>query len=647
VFINFDVDLDNAYVDLAFIIKKSKQEIKELLQIKDKTYKNFVKKFQDISQRVDLFFTPISHVDSVINSDKSSDIYESLLPMLSKYSDEISQNEDLYRAFVEIKKNELDTLGESELLLLDNEIRDFVLGGVALSSKNKDSLKEINLALKQLSKSFSKNILDEIKEYQLLVNNFEDVKDIPKNDLENAKIIVDGETKYKFTMQAPSYMSYMTYGGNRSIREKLYKKHVTLGVDNGIIIDDILELREKKAKLLGFDSYSDFSIASKSVKSKELVLEFLYDIASKAKKMANTDILTLEEFAGIKLESYDVAYYSELYRKEKLDLDSNKYRAYFEKNRVVNALMVFLKDMFDLEYKKVDNQLVWHNDVTVYEFAKNGKIVSRLYMDLEAREDKKSGAWMNNWQSRHLDCDGKIKASSAFIVCNFSPSIDGVSLLRHSDVVTLFHEMGHAIHHMFSGSDDIFTSGVNGVAWDVIEFPSQFLENFAFNKEMLKNFAVHYENGNVLSDDMIDRLLEARNFQSAYSTIRQLEFAIFDIMLHGKLYNKDAIQELLDSIRSDISPLVPPKYNKFQNSFSHIFSGAYASGYYSYKWAEVMSADLYVEVTKSGMINRELMSRYFDTILTYGGSRDMNSMFFSILGREPQTDALLKLDGIY
>jgi len=643
-FLDFDVDLDKAKSNLEIILQKSRADIEKLISIENKTYNNFVKVFQDISYKIDIFFTPIAHIDSVLNSEKSSKVYEELLPLLSQYSNEISQSRPLLDSFKHIRSSSKN-LTDSQIKLLDDEIKNFELNGVGLNQKDKNRCKEISLKLKQLSKQFSQNVLEEIKDYSLVVENFNDVKNIPQSDLDNAKFKVGDKTKYKFTLQTPSYLSYITYGSNPLLREELYKRYVTLGKNNEKIIDDILLLKEEISKLLGFDNYADLSLESKSAESKEIVLDFLDKLSNKAKDRAKQEILNLEEFFECKIESFDFAYYKEKYQQEKLKLDSTQYRPYFEKNRVVDGLMNFLEDLFNISIKKVKSKKTWHKDVVVYEFNINNH-TSRVYLDLEARENKRNGAWMNNWQTYHIDNKNNIEMASAFVVCNFPASNNSVSLLRHDDVVTLFHEMGHTIHHLFSQCEDEFISGVNGVCWDVIEFPSQFLEKFAFNKEVLQKFAIHYKDGNVLPTDMIDKLIETKNFMSAYDTMRQLEFAIFDVKIHSKLYQKEEVQHLLDEIRCKISPLIPPSYNKFQNNFSHIFAGGYASGYYSYKWAEVMSADLYLEVVKNGHIDKDLIKKYFDFVLKKGGSMDMNIIFKNILDRDPNIDSLLHLSGI-
>ena len=440
----------------------------------------------------------------------------------------------------------------------------------------------------------------------------------------------------------PSYIAYMTYGPNEAIREELYKAYVTRAPENEKIIDEILALRDEMAKLLGFSNYAEYSLATKMAKTTDDVIEFEEDLLTKSTPQAKEEVKKLEEFAGKKLNSWDLAYYSEKLKKEKFDLDEELYRPYFEQNSVVNGLFRFLNDIFGLEFKEAKVNL-WNEKAKAYDVYENDDLIARLYLDLEARSSKRGGAWMHDFSSHGKKANGSEVFASAVVVANFPPSSKtNPSLLRHDDVVTLFHEMGHALHHILSKVNELGVSGVNGVEWDAVEFPSQFLENFAYDRNVLKTFAKHYKTGEVLSDEMIDKLINAKNFQSAMAMLRQLEFGLFDFKLHMKLYQGDEVQKLLDSIREKTSLIKPPSYNKFQNGFSHIFAGGYAAGYYSYKWAEVLSADAYLEVSK----NKDLAKRYKEIILYKGGSKSMAELYKEFIKREAKTDALLEVSGI-
>jgi oligopeptidase A len=513
--------------------------------------------------------------------------------------------------------------------------------------RKKARLKEINLRKSTLTNDFSQNLLDANNAYALIIKDEKDVEGIPASDLENAK---QDDGSYKFTLQMPSYIAYMTYGRNPSLREELYKAYTTRSPENADIIDELMQLRQEMAQLLGFNNYAELSIAPKMATSTDKVIGFLEELATASKTQAKQELAELEALARKegqdKISSFDTAYYSEMLKKEKYEIDEEAYRPYFEQKSVIQGLFDFLHRLLGIEFRAVDVKL-WDEKASAYDLYVDNTLRSRLYIDLEARATKRGGAWMNNWQTHCKDEKGETVLSSAYIVCNFPASSKTTpSLLRHDDVVTLFHEMGHALHHMLSEVHEVSVSGVNGVEWDAVEFPSQFLENFAYEPQVLKLFAKHYETGEILSDEMIGKLDKARNFQSAMGMLRQLEFSIFDFKLHMKLHTGDQVQALMDSIRDEISLLKPPSYNKFQNGFAHIFAGGYAAGYYSYKWAEVLSADAFFHFVDNGIFEEEIASSYRDIILGLGGSESMSVLFEKFMGRELDTTGLLRLNGI-
>ncbi len=643
-------DFDNSAKNLEVLIDENKKELEELLKIENKTYDNFVVPYQQMGEKLEQFCTPIFHIDSVKNSENTQKIYDECLPLISIYGSQLSSNENVYRAFKDIQSNYNSSLNIEQQKVLENEIRDFALGGCGLSDEKKQELEKINLELSELGKQFSQNLLNATNEWEMILEDFEDIKEIPSSDLEAAKFTdEDGKEKYKFTLQMPSYIAYITYGTNRAKREELYKAYNTRAPQNGKLIERILDLKEKEANLLGFDNYAKLSLATKMAQNEDEVINFLYELAKYAKDKAKNEIEEVSKLASEDgcndLQSYDLAYYSQKLKEVKYDIDEEYYRPYFEKNTVLNGLFDFLYKLFNIKFKLVDTP-TWDEKAQAFEVYEDGKPIARLYVDLEARKDKRGGAWMNNWHS-HSQIDGKEELPTAYIVCNFpTSSSTSPSLLRHSDVVTLFHEMGHALHHILSKVGQPFVSGINGVAWDTVEFPSQFLEYFSYDKKVLQMFAIHYQTHELLDEDSIDKLINARNFQSSLSTIRQLEFALFDFKLHQKLYKEDEVQTLLDTIRNEISVLKPPAYSRFQNGFSHIFAGGYAAGYYSYKWAEVLSADAYYLFIENGVFNEQLASKYKEIVLGKGGSIDMNELYFQFASRKPDIKSLLKIDGI-
>ena len=645
-------NFENSSKLLEELLNNSRVEVEKLLEIKNKTYKNFVLPFAEIGEKINEFITPIFHLDSVKNSKITSKVYEECLPLISKYESEISQNENIYMSFKNIQSNEKSTLNNIQYKVLENEIRDFELSGCQLENNKKQRLEEIDLALGELSHKFSQNILEATNSFSLIIENFEDVKEIPKSDLELAKFEEDGKTKYKFTLQMPSYIAYMTYGTSREKREELYKAYTTRAPQNGELIEKILALKDEKVKILGFKNYASYSLATKMANSEDDVINFLEELGNKAKEKAIKELEEIKQIAkedGIDdFRASDISFYSEKLKKAQYDIDEEYYRPYFEQNSVLNGFFTALNELFDIEFKS-SNASSWDEKVKVYDILENNKTIARIYIDLEARDDKRGGAWMNNWHSYYKDSNNNINLPTAYIVGNFPQSTKDIpSLLRHSDVVTLFHEMGHALHHLLSKVEEPTVSGISGVAWDVVEFPSQFLEYFSYDRDILKLFAKHYQTGEVLDDEAISRLIKAKNFQSSMATVRQIEFALFDFKLHQKLYKTEfEIQELLNSIRDKFSVIKTPEYNKFQNSFSHIFSGGYSAGYYSYKWAEVLSADaFYMFLDSKNVLNKELGLKYKNCVLSCGGSENMDKLFFDFAQREPKIDSLLKIDGI-
>jgi oligopeptidase A len=645
-FLEFKVDLKSFIKELNEKIESNNKKVEELLKIKEKSFANFVKPLEMMDEYLEQFFTPLSHLNSVKNTKQTQKIYAASLPIITEYSTKLSQNLGIYKAYKDIQKKEQKSLIQEQKRVLELNILNFELSGAHLDEKSKTRLGEINIKKSSLSNNFSQNLLDATNEYEYIVSDAKDVEGLPQSDLQNAKFKQDGVTKYRFTLQMPSYIAYMTYGKNEKIREALYKAYVTRAPQNAQIIDELLSLKDEMSKLLSFKNYAAYSLASKMAKDEKSVLDFLEKLIANSKAQAKKELLELREIAKKPLQSFDSAYYSEILKKAKYEIDEEEYRPYFEQKSVLEGMFEFLNRLFGISFKKVEEEL-WHKKAASYDLYVDNKIKARLYLDLEARKGKQGGAWMNNFQTHCLNEKGDEQLASAVIVCNFPPSSSkNPSLLRHDDVVTLFHEMGHALHHMLSNVNENEVSGVNGVEWDAVEFPSQFLENFAYEPSVLKLFACHYKIKEILPDEMIEKLVKSKNFLSALGMLRQLEFSLFDFKLHTKLYHGNEIQNLLDSIREETALIKPPSYNKFQNGFSHIFSGGYAAGYYSYKWAEVLSADAYFGVVEEGIFDSNIAKKYLHVILEGGGAKSMDILFKELMGREPNPDNLLRLNGI-
>ena len=643
-FLDFNVQYDTFLEDLEDLIQKNKDKIHSLLAIQNKTFDNFVKPLSLIDEELNQFITPLTHLNSVKNSSQTQEIYTKMIPVISTYSTQISQNKNIYNVFKAISKHK--NLSDEQQRVIELNILDFKLSGAHLNEKTKMKLQQINIKLDELSNQFSQNLLNATNEYNYIITDEKDVNNLPKSDKNQISFKQNGITKYKLTLQAPIYTAYMTYGTNRAIREALYKAYTTRAPQNAELIDEILRLRFEMANLLGFKNYVEYSMASKMAPSSKKVLNFLQKLTDASANQAKKEIRELQSIADIKLQSHDIAFYSEILKQQKHKINQEDYRPYFEQTKVVDGLFQFLQQLFGLTCKSIKLEL-WDKKVKVYDVYIKDELKARLYLDLESRKNKRDGAWMHNWQTHGILEDKTTQLASALIVCNF-PSSDeeNPSLLRHDDVVTLFHEMGHAIHHILSDVQQIGVSGVNGVQWDAVEYPSQFLENFAYEPEVLRLFARHYQTDEMLSEILIAQLIHAKNFQSALSMLRQLEFSMFDLQIHSKLYQGQQIQIILDRIREQTALIKPPAYNKFQNGFSHIFAGGYAAGYYSYKWAEVLSADTFFQVIDEGIFNSKTAKKYLDIILKKGGSYNMYELFEQLMKREPMIDSLLRLNGI-
>ncbi len=644
-FMEFKIDnLKNFPNILSKKINNYKEEINKITK-DGKNYKDIIKKMDDMNEDLDRFFTPLSHLNSVNNSKETQKAYEESIPILSEYSSFVSSNEALFKKIKSLKGE-----NEEEKRVLELEVRDFKLNGANLKRDDKEKLKDINLKLNQLSNKFSQNLLDATNDFELIVNE-DDVEGMPQAEKNQARIEIDGKVKYKFTLQIPSYIAYMTYGKNRKIREKLYKAYNTRAPQNQEVIDEILKLRYEKAKLLGFNNFANYSLANKDAKSEKKVIEFLYELLNSAKEKAKKEMQELKNFAkeldNIKdLAPYDTSYYSNKLKEKKFNFDESQLKPYFKQENVLNGMLDIVSKLFNIKFEK-SNTSTWHESVKVYDILENGKTFARIYFDLEARESKRGGAWMHNWQSHYINSNNKEELASAFVVANFAATTNTQpSLLRHDDIVTLFHEMGHAIHHLFSKVKERSISGIEGVAWDVVEFPSQFLENFAYEKSILKTFSKHYETNQSIKEDFLDKIKKSKNFQSALFLLRQIEFSLFDFKLHQKLYQGDEVNKLINDIRKETSLLETPNYVRFEHGFAHIFAGGYAAGYYSYKWAEVFSADAFFKCLDNGEFNKEKAIGYKKYILEKGASKEMSDLYIDWLGNRPKVESLIKLYGI-
>ena len=629
---------------LETLLNSQREVIDSITKSSESSYEKVLKPLQDLDEELEVFFNPLYNLNSTLNSPETKKAYEESLPLLSKFGSEMAQNEALFH-----KIEQIQTDNPEAKKVIENDIRGFLLSGINLPSKEKKRMEEISLRLSELSNNFSQNLLDATNAYELIIRDFKDVESLPQTDIDASKDEFDGDIVYKFTLQIPSYLAYMTYGSNRNYRKELSKAYASRAPQNAEVIDEILALKDEKAKLLGFSNYAQYALESRDASTQDDVLEFLNTLADVALPQAKEELKELQEYASRvdkieNLAGYDVAYYSEKLKKEKFDFDDTMTKPYFEQNRVLNGLLDIVSELFDVRFELVDVS-VWHECVKAYDIYEDETLSGRVYFDLEARKTKRGGAWMSDWETHYIDSKGDEHLASAFIVCNFSPTTDTTpSLLRHDDVVTLFHEMGHGIHHLFGRCKERSVSGINGVAWDVVEFPSQFLENFAYEEAILKRFGFHYETQKPISVELIKKIKETKNYQAGLAILKQVEFSLFDFELHQKLHQKDEVQALLNKIREKTALLEVPSYNKFQHGFAHIFAGGYSAGYYSYKWAEVLSADAFFScLDEEHGFNKESAKGYKKFILANGGIKDMSELYQDWLGRKPAVKSLLKL----
>lgn len=602
------------------------------------------------------------HLQSVKDSPELRELHEKFQPQITELYVNLGQNKSLYQHIHTIKDNEYKTLNTERQKVIENELRDFRLSGITLPDDEQQQFKQIQTELSELNTKFEHNVLDATDSYARYAT-LDELAGVPEDSLAlySSLAVADDKEGYKISLHMPSYLPIMQYADNRQLREELYHAYVTRAselsndgkFDNAEIIQQILQLRSNKAKLLGFNDYAELSLFNKMADSSTQVLDFLYQLADKARPFAENDMMELRNFAketnGVtELMAWDVPYYSEKLQQHKYSYSSNELKQYFPLPKAFNGLFQLLNNLFAIDLVSNDEMPKWHPDVTCYSVMQNDNVIGYIYFDLYARSGKQPGAWMNSALDRNFD-NGNARLPIAYIVCNFTAPVgDKPSLLTFDDVQTLFHEMGHGLHHLLTVINNPAIAGINGVEWDAVELPSQFMEYFAWNYQILQTITEHATTGETLPRELFDKVLASRHYQSGLMTLRQLEFAIFDLRLHSQFDPQaDNYLTLLNEVRQQIAVLIPPSYNRFANSFGHIFAGGYAAGYYSYKWAEVLACDVFsVFDGKSGNELRELGKKYHQHILSQGSIRSMMENFVSFMEREPQLDALLHYSGL-
>ncbi|USD65230.1 oligopeptidase A [Vibrio sp. SCSIO 43136] len=621
----------------------------------------------EIDDKLSRAWSPVSHLNSVMNSDELREAYESCLPMLSEYGTWVGQHKALYEAYKTIKaSDEFATLSQAQKKTITDALRDFELSGIGLAASEQKRYGEISKRMSELGSTFSNNVLDATMGWTKHITDQAQLAGLPESAMAAAKAAAEAKELdgWLLTLEMPSYIPVMTYADSQELRKEMYEAYVTRASDRGPnagkwdnteLIAEKLKLRHEIARLLGFANYSEKSLATKMAQEPQQVLGFLNDLATKAKPQGEREVEELRKFAqaehGVsELNLWDIGYYSEKQKQQLFKFSDEELRPYFPESTVVSGLFEVLKRVFGMSVQERNDVDVWHESVRFFDiFDANNTLRGSFYLDLYAREHKRGGAWMDECRVRRTTESGELQTPVAYLTCNFNKPVgDKPALFTHDEVVTLFHETGHGIHHMLTQIDVPSVSGINGVPWDAVELPSQFLENWCWEEEALSFISGHYESGEALPKEMLDKMLAAKNFQSAMSILRQLEFGLFDFTLHTD-YDPEVgakVLETLTEVKSKVAVLPSIEWNRFSHSFGHIFAGGYAAGYYSYLWAEVLSSDAFSRFEEEGIFNQDTGKSFLNNILEMGGSEEPMELFKRFRGREPQIDALLRHSGI-
>ncbi len=649
------------------ILDDIRSELEALLnQNINYTWSNLVDPLDSMHDRLSKAWSPIQHMNSVVNSDELRAAHNACLPKLSAYWSELGQNKRLYEAFNSLAESaEFGSFDTAQQRVINNSLRDFRLSGVALSAQKQQRYREIAELLSKLTSEFEEHVLDSTNAWSKLVTDSGLLDGLPETALAVAKKMANQKnlSGWLLTLDFPCYIAVMTYASQRQLREELYEAFSTRASDQGphdsqynnsAVMAEILKLRHEQAQLLGFTDYAEYSLQTKMAESPNHVLSFLDDLAKRSLSMAKTEFTDLTQFASehlglAELKAWDVTYASDKLRTHLFDISEQHIKTYFPAFRVIDGLFKVVERLYGLSITQIEGVDTWHSDVQFFQIKDaSGQLRGKFYLDLYARPKKRGGAWMDDCITRRLT-GGKVQMPVAYLTCNFTPPADGKpSLLTHSEVTTLFHEFGHGLHHMLTKINYAGVSGINGVEWDAVELPSQFMENWCWEKQALALFSAHYESGEPLPDALLDKMLKAKNFQSGMQMVRQLEFAIFDLRIHAEYDPEqgDRIYQVLQQVREQVSVYEPPVFNRFPHSFSHIFAGGYAAGYYSYKWAEVLSSDAFSLFEEQGIFDQSTGKHFLNSILEKGGSQKALDLFVAFRGREPEIDALLRHTGI-
>jgi oligopeptidase A len=662
-----DIQAQDIEPAITQVIAENLQAIDQLTQQTEPfTWANLVLPLENLEDRLSKIWSPISHLNSVVNAPKLRQAYNACLPKLAQYSSKVGQNQALFKAYLALHKSkEFTKLSEPQQKVITDALQDFELAGIALEGKAQQQFVALNQKMSQLQSQFSDNLLDATDHWYQHFTTQDALAGLPEHALHTAKAMAKqkNQTGWCLGLDFPSYQAVMTYANDRELREQFYTAYVTRSSDQGPhpkqwdnsqLMSELLQLRQQQAKLLGFGNYAEYSLATKMAQSPQQVLDFLTNLADKAKPLAEQEFAELQKFAqqqGIEqLQAWDIAYYSEKLQQQKYTLSQEALRPYFPVPKVLSGLFEVVHRLYGITVTVREEIPTWDPAVKFYEiYDQQQQLRGQFYLDLYARPHKRGGAWMDECRVRRQLDDGQLQTPVAYIICNFGQAIaDQPALLTHDEVITLFHEFGHGLHHLLTKMDYAAISGINGVPWDAVELPSQFMENWAWEHEALQLISGHFETGEPLPKAMLDQLKAAKNFQSALFMMRQLELALFDFQLHTQaiLAPNTGIQAILDEVRQRFSVIPVPQYNRFQHSFGHIFAGGYAAGYYSYLWAELLACDAYSRFTEEGIFNQKIGHAFLTHILEQGGSKAPSELFYQFRGRAPSIEPLLKQYGL-
>ncbi len=650
-------------------LTQARKIVAQLTQIDDPDWDSLMLPLEVIEERLGRIWGPVGHLNAVCDSDELRPIYQQGVAKMTEWGSELGQNEELYAAIRKVsERDDFAFLSEERRQVVNHALRDFKLSGAELVGDDKTRFTEIQMRLSELATDFSQHVMDATRAFELHLTDQADVAGLPESVLASAAQRATQSEKLKesgkdggwlITLDAPSYIPFMQFAENRNLRETMYREYVTRAssgeLDNGPLINETLALRNEAALLLGFEHYAESSLASKMASDVDEVTGFLRELADKSKSIAQKEFAELQLFADTELsidelQAWDIAFASEKLRLKTYAISQEELKPYFPEQNVINGMFGLVEKLYGIAIRERDDAPIWHESARYFEvFDTNSTQISAFYLDPYARAHKRGGAWMDECIVRWKRPDDSLQLPVAYLVCNFdAPVGDKPALWTHDEVTTLFHEFGHGLHHMLTTVSELGVSGIRGVPWDAVELPSQFMENFCWERQVIDLFAKHFETGETLPDTLFDKMLAAKNFQSAIIMLRQIEFALFDVLVHSQ-FDADgdqSVQGLLDQVRDEVSVFSPPAFNRFQNSFSHIFAGGYAAGYYSYKWAEVLSADVYATFEEEGVLNADTAARLRNELLSIGGSREIMDAFVAFRGRKPSVDALLRHCGL-